>query len=94
MPTKRRRNALPRDANERAHMIMDMATGRRPKLDPDSEPTPAELEAGMHAPRSSRTRSAPRAPARLRKHDGAHIVRTPSRRQQDNYDASNPGDTC
>ena len=53
MPTKRRRNALPRDANERAHMIMDMATGRRPKLDPDSEPTPAEL--GGHARASKLT---------------------------------------
>ena len=39
----KRRDALPADVNQRAHAIMDMATGRRPKPDPDPEPTPAEL---------------------------------------------------
>jgi general stress protein YciG len=34
---------LPADVNERAHAIMDMATGRRPKPDAEQEPTPAQL---------------------------------------------------
>ena len=43
---------LPRDPNQRARMIMDMATGRIPKPDYE-EPTPAELGGAARAAKLS-----------------------------------------
>ena len=44
---------LSRDVNQRARMIMDMATGRLPKPDRDAPATPAELGGAARAAKLS-----------------------------------------